>query len=450
MLYTKEWTNKVIVGLIVGVSLLAISALLLSISITWLVNNAKEVMEGAVTPMQGLIKLAPFIIMIIIGTPLGFIGLTKTVNNTARLIGQAKYNSVTKNMEIQEKYVRDYVEKTTNKDALQYCYQSNITVMPNPGQVDNTVKNTGGSTVFNVFWIIFVGIWSVISNFCLGVALCCTIIGIPAGISCFKFIPLVFRPAGREVRLHYGNHKFWNTVNFLFGGLASYLIYTIYGILLCITIIGIPLGRQFFKIANFHLAPFGSETVIASAFSKNRNHFKDVKIFYAHLLNENRPVLLSNGATVTAIDALRILFSNRTDNRSFTSYCSNAPKTKVEIIARGFLYGLFIFLLGFIEVMIFVLTGALDLSDLANSGNQLALFLPFGVCGLMTLASVFGSIFGANVIHPYKVAEMKTFQEQLLPIASYYPRQAKPLSKKEEARIYCLLKVASETMSPGY
>jgi len=51
--------------------------------------------------------------------------------------------------------------------------------------------------IFNVFWILSVGISSVIVNATTGIACCITLIGIPFGLQHFKFIPLAFAPAGK-------------------------------------------------------------------------------------------------------------------------------------------------------------------------------------------------------------------------------------------------------------
>ena len=50
-----------------------------------------------------------------------------------------------------------------------------------------------------------------------------------------------------------------NLVFFVFGGFLIFLGYVLGGILLCLTIIGIPFGIQCFKLAGGVLAPFGRE-----------------------------------------------------------------------------------------------------------------------------------------------------------------------------------------------
>ena len=56
-----------------------------------------------------------------------------------------------------------------------------------------------GSTLGNIIWIIFAGIWLAIAHVITGIALCITIIGIPLGIANFKMIPISLTPLGRDI-----------------------------------------------------------------------------------------------------------------------------------------------------------------------------------------------------------------------------------------------------------
>lgn len=180
-------------------------------------------------------------------------------------------------------------------------------VLENPNKEPS--GNSGINIVFNIFWFIFVGLEGIIVNFFTGISYCLTIIGIPAGITCFKFIPLIFRPAGREVILNYGSHPVLNTLNLIFGGLISYLLSLIYGCILCITIIGIPLGRQMFKIGKFFLAPFGSKVILKDQYTDNRDLDYDLEIFIDQLCLEDRNVNLNDGRVVPASEAMKLVLT---------------------------------------------------------------------------------------------------------------------------------------------
>ena len=111
----------------------------------------------------------------------------------------------------------------------------------------------------NILWIIFGGLLSALGWIITGILWCITVIGIPIGIQCFKLSSISLNPFGKEIRYEGGAVSFLiNVLWFLFGGLGMALGNLILGLLLCITIIGIPFGKQFFKIAGLSLRPFGA------------------------------------------------------------------------------------------------------------------------------------------------------------------------------------------------
>ncbi len=115
------------------------------------------------------------------------------------------------------------------------------------------------SVLGNVIWIIFGGLFTAISWLLLGVLLCITIIGIPFGKQCFKFAGLTLAPFGREVAVNFSKHPVMNIIWLVLFGWEMFLGYLASAVLLCITIIGIPFGVQIFKISVLALFPFGAE-----------------------------------------------------------------------------------------------------------------------------------------------------------------------------------------------
>jgi uncharacterized membrane protein YccF (DUF307 family) len=55
------------------------------------------------------------------------------------------------------------------------------------------------SAVANVLWILLCGWWLALGNLVTGLLLCLTIIGIPLGLASFKLIPISLVPFGREI-----------------------------------------------------------------------------------------------------------------------------------------------------------------------------------------------------------------------------------------------------------
>ena len=117
-------------------------------------------------------------------------------------------------------------------------------------------------TLGNILWFIFGGFVSGLTWLLSGVLWCITIIGIPYGRQCFKFASLAFFPFGKEIE--YGGgvpSAIANIIWVIFFGIWMAIENFFIGLLWCITIIGIPFGKQFFKIAKLSLMPFGAEIV---------------------------------------------------------------------------------------------------------------------------------------------------------------------------------------------
>ncbi|HKL79047.1 MAG TPA: YccF domain-containing protein [Mobilitalea sp.] len=112
----------------------------------------------------------------------------------------------------------------------------------------------------NMLWFIFGGFFIGLSWLIIGCLWCVSIVGIPIGLQCFKFAGLSFFPFGKEVE--YGGGAGSLLINLLwliFGGLAMAIESVMFGVILCITIVGIPFGLQHFKIAKLALMPVGAK-----------------------------------------------------------------------------------------------------------------------------------------------------------------------------------------------
>lgn len=120
-------------------------------------------------------------------------------------------------------------------------------------------------TLGNIIWVIFGGLFISLGYVISGLILCITIIGIPFGLQIFKIASLALWPFGREARykqqtsgcLSTGMNVLW----ILIGGIWLALEHAIVGVIFFITIIGIPFGKQHFKLAAIALTPFGREIV---------------------------------------------------------------------------------------------------------------------------------------------------------------------------------------------
>ena len=110
----------------------------------------------------------------------------------------------------------------------------------------------------NLLWLVLTGLASALAWFILGVIWCITIIGIPFGKQCFKIAKLSAWPFGTTVKTNFGSHPIANVIWILFGGLELCIAYLVVGVIWCVTIIGIPMGLQAFKLTKLALLPFGA------------------------------------------------------------------------------------------------------------------------------------------------------------------------------------------------
>jgi uncharacterized membrane protein YccF (DUF307 family) len=112
----------------------------------------------------------------------------------------------------------------------------------------------------NILWLVFGGLECAIGYFTGALALFVTIIGIPFGIQVFKLGLLCLWPFGSKVSESNSSgclSMVMNIISIIFGGLYACVAHLLFGLLLCLTIIGIPFGKQHFKMAKLSLVPFG-------------------------------------------------------------------------------------------------------------------------------------------------------------------------------------------------
>lgn len=113
----------------------------------------------------------------------------------------------------------------------------------------------------NLIWLLFGGIIVSVEYLIASLLLMITIIGIPFGLQTLKLAILALWPFGREVTTSPSSggclSVIMNVIWILIGGIWICLTHLVFGLFLCITIIGLPFGLQHFKMAALALTPFG-------------------------------------------------------------------------------------------------------------------------------------------------------------------------------------------------
>lgn len=114
----------------------------------------------------------------------------------------------------------------------------------------------------NFIWLLFGGLISSISWFLAGCLWCITIIGIPIGRQCFKFASLGLAPFGKDIVYNQTNiNLLLNIIWLIVSGIPLAFAHLISALLLSITIIGIPFAQQSLKMAKLSLFPFGARII---------------------------------------------------------------------------------------------------------------------------------------------------------------------------------------------
>ena len=113
----------------------------------------------------------------------------------------------------------------------------------------------------NIVWLIFGGLEVALFYYIVGSILCATVIGVPFGLQLFKLGTLALWPFGHELVsgtkqsgcLSFGMNLIW----ILLGWWEIAIIHLVFGLILCITIVGFPWGTRHFKMAIASFSPFG-------------------------------------------------------------------------------------------------------------------------------------------------------------------------------------------------
>ena len=115
----------------------------------------------------------------------------------------------------------------------------------------------------NIIWLIFGGLATAVEYILASLPFLISIIGIPFGLQTLKLGMLALWPFGSQVVENESSSGclslIMNIIWICIGGIWICLTHLFFGVLLCITIIGIPFGKQHFKMAGLSLTPFGKK-----------------------------------------------------------------------------------------------------------------------------------------------------------------------------------------------
>lgn len=111
----------------------------------------------------------------------------------------------------------------------------------------------------NIIWLIFGGLLASIGYILGGVLLCLTIIGVPFGVQAIRYGMAIIAPFGKEVE-HTGSDgllaAFFNILWIVLFGWEIALMHVTFALIFAITIIGLPFAKQHMKLLPMALLPF--------------------------------------------------------------------------------------------------------------------------------------------------------------------------------------------------
>jgi uncharacterized membrane protein YccF (DUF307 family) len=117
------------------------------------------------------------------------------------------------------------------------------------------------TVLLNVLWVVLGGGFIIALEYALvGVVLCLTVVGIPFGLQCFKMAGLGLWPFGRDLDVTPAGgamRTLFNVLWFVLAGVWIFISHLVLAAGLAVTIIGIPFAYQHLKFAVLALAPFG-------------------------------------------------------------------------------------------------------------------------------------------------------------------------------------------------
>lgn len=120
-------------------------------------------------------------------------------------------------------------------------------------------------TLGNLVWLVFGGFFVAFEYLVASCVLFISIIGIPFGVQTMKLAGVALWPFGKEVIINTRSNSafslIFNIIWLFIGGFWIALTHLFLGALFCLTILGIPFGKQHFKLAVLALSPFGRSIV---------------------------------------------------------------------------------------------------------------------------------------------------------------------------------------------
>ena len=116
----------------------------------------------------------------------------------------------------------------------------------------------------NILWFVLGGFLVALLYFLGGLMLCVTIIGIPFGIQLFKIAGLALCPFGRDVDMMKDSgclNTLFNILWLMLGWWGIAIVHLFLAAIFAITIVGIPFAKAHWRLMKLSMLPFGTVTI---------------------------------------------------------------------------------------------------------------------------------------------------------------------------------------------
>lgn len=121
----------------------------------------------------------------------------------------------------------------------------------------NMAKVKSMKAIGNLFWWIFGGLETAVLWLVLGLLWCLSIVGIKCGLHCIRIGWESLSPLGKIIDTDFDQHPVLNILWLILGGWLLSLLYFLFGLILCLTGIGMPYGMLSAKFSTIARFPFG-------------------------------------------------------------------------------------------------------------------------------------------------------------------------------------------------
>jgi uncharacterized membrane protein YccF (DUF307 family) len=120
--------------------------------------------------------------------------------------------------------------------------------------------------LLNIIWFLFAGLWMALGYVVAALICFVFIVTIPFGVAALRIAAFALWPFGKVVVPKPGAGAGSLVLNLIWIVICGWwlaLMHLVSGIVLCLTVIGIPLGLANFKLIPVSLVPFGKDIVSA-------------------------------------------------------------------------------------------------------------------------------------------------------------------------------------------